>query len=114
LRYFGSIYNLLSQATADADGDGANNWQEYVAGTDPTDSTSCLTVGTHQSAAVQPQDCVVHWPSVAGKTYLIERSATLFAPNWIPVSTNAGTGSDMEIHDTTGGTVRFYRVQVAP
>ena len=114
LRYFGSIYNLLSQATADADGDGANNWQEYVAGTDPTDSTSRLTVGTHQSAAVQPQDCVVHWPSVAGKTYLIERSATLFAPNWIPVSTNTGTGSDMEFHDTTGGTVRFYRVQVAP
>ena len=114
LRYFGSIYNLLSQATADADGDGANNWQEYVAGTDPTDSHSCLTVANHQAAAVQPQDCVVHWPSISGKTYVIERSASIFEPNWIPVSTNTGTGSDMEFHDTTGGSVRFYRVQVLP
>jgi hypothetical protein len=114
LRYFGSIYNLLSQAGADADGDGASNWQEYVAGTDPTDPKSVLQVSTHQAAALQSQDCVVHWPSVSGKTYVIQRSATLFAPNWITVSTNTGTGSDMEFHDTTGGPVRFYRVQVAP
>lgn len=114
LRYFGSIYNLLSQASADADGDGANNWQEYVAGTDPTDAKSVLQVATDQAAASQTQDCVVHWPSVSGKTYLIERSSTLFSPTWIPVSTNTGTGTDMEIHDTTGGAVRFYRVQVVP
>jgi hypothetical protein len=114
LRYFGSIYNLLSQANADADGDGASNWQEYVAGTDPTDPKSVLQASTDQAAASQAQDCVIHWPSVSGKTYIIERSSSLFAPTWVPVSTNTGTGTDMEIHDTTGGTVRFYRVQVAP
>jgi len=114
LRYFGSIYNLLSQATADADGDGANNLQEYLAGTDPTDSKSVLLVGTHQATATQSQDCVVHWPSVAGKNYIIERSSSVFAPIWSQVSTSVGTGSDMEYHDTTGGPVRFYRVRVAP
>ena len=114
LRYFGSIYNLLSQSSADADGDGANNWQEYIAGTDPTDPKSSLQVSTHQAAAQQNQDCVVHWPSVSGKTYVIERSDSLFAPTWTPVSTVTGTGTDMEFHDTNGGAVRFYRVQVAP
>ncbi len=114
LRYFGTVNNLLSQAAADADGDGANNWQEYIAGTDPTDPSSVLRVSTDQAVASQSQDCVVHWPSVAGKQYIIERSASLFGPNWIPVSTNTGSGASMEFHDTTGGSVRFYRVHVTP
>jgi hypothetical protein len=114
LRYFGTVYNVLSQADADADGDGANNRQEYVAGTDPTDPSSVLRVSTDQAVAQQSQDCVVHWPSVAGKHYIIERSASLFGSNWIPVSTNAGSGTDMEFHDTSGGAVRFYRVHVTP
>jgi hypothetical protein len=114
LRYFGTVNNILSQASADADGDGASNQQEYLAGTDPTDPNSVLRVSTGQAVAQPGQDCVIHWPSVAGKRYIIERSTSLFGPNWIPVSTNTGSGTDMELHDTSGGTVRFYRVHVAP
>jgi hypothetical protein len=56
---------------------------------------------------------VIRWPSIAGKPYIIERSASLFGTNWVPVSTVTGTGADMEFHDTGGGAVRFYRVQVS-
>ena len=48
--------------------------------------------------------------SAAGKSYVIERSANLFSPAWSPISTNAGTGGDMEFHDLSSGNVRFYRV----
>ena len=114
LRYFGTVNNILSQAAADADGDGASNWHEYIAGTDPTDPKSVLRVSTDQAVAQQGQDCVIHWPSVAGKHYLIERSPSLYGPVWTPVSTNTGSGADMEFHDTTGGKIRFYRVHVTP
>ena len=114
LRYFGTVNNILSQAAADADGDGASNWHEYIAGTDPTDPKSLLRVSTDQAVAQQSQDCVIHWPSVAGRHYVIERSASLFNPVWTPSSTITGTGTDMQFHDTTGGKVRFYRVRVTP
>ena len=110
LRYFGSINNVLSQATADADGDGATNWQEYKAGTDPNDANSVLRL---KSNAGLPQECVVRWPSVAGRQYVIERAASLYSPAWTPVSTNSGTGLDLEFRDASGGTAsRFYRVRL--
>jgi len=112
LRYFGSINNLLSQAAADADGDGANNWQEYIAGTDPTDRKSSLRVSTDQAPAQLGNECVIHWPSASGRNYVIERSTSLASPNWTAISTNAGTGADMEFHDSTAGNTRFYRVHV--
>ena len=107
LRYFGTVNNLLSQASADADGDGMNNWQEYVAGTDPTDPKSNLKVSAQSNSTG-----LIHWPSVAGKTYVIERSPNLFSPAWIPVSTNTGTGADMQFQDSSSGSARFYRVRV--
>ena len=41
----------------DADGDGMNNWQKYVAGVDPTDPTSIFSAGFDQPMAQSQQDC---------------------------------------------------------
>src|SRR5438045_7450419 len=36
------------------------------------------------------QPLTIRWPSVEGKHYVIERSATLFGDTWSPVSTIGG------------------------
>jgi hypothetical protein len=113
LRYFLTLNNWLSATNADADGDGVNNLQEYLAGTDPTDPTSFFkNIGTDQGAAQQTQDCVISWPSAIGKQYVIQRSPSLSTPIWTSVGTNSGNGTIMEFHDTKGVGVRFYRVSV--
>jgi hypothetical protein len=111
LRYFGSVNNLLSQADADADGDGANNMAEYIAGTDPTDPNSMLKLSS--SRDIPSPGCLIRWPSVEGKQYIIERSSSMFSPSWVPIATNSGTGAEMEFHDSGAtGSSRFYRVRV--
>ncbi len=109
LRNFGTIYNILSAAHADADGDSADNWKEYKAGTNPNDAKSVLRMQPVSS----PFN--VRWPSIFGKTYIIERSTALYSGNWSTISTNSGTGDDIQILDDNSsvGSTRFYRVRVA-
>jgi hypothetical protein len=110
LKYFGTIYNQLSVSNADADGTGMNNGQKYHAGLDPLDPTSVFNEGNDFNAAHNPQDMVLYWPSVAGKTYVILRSTSLFPANWIPLSTNIGDGTYMEIHDPANYSGGYYKV----
>jgi sugar lactone lactonase YvrE len=110
LIYFGTISNLLSAANLDPDGDGASNWQEYVAGTNPMDPTSALKLMTSGSSP----NFSVQWPSVPGKTYMVQSSASLFSTNWTILASNLpGTGMMMQFADTNAPAppASFYRVQ---
>ena len=110
LRYFGTVNNVLGLATADADGDRVNNRNEYLAGTNPNDAASVLKLKSGKGAA---PTVGVRWPSVLNKQYVIERANSLYAPAWSPVSTQTGTGWDMEYQDNAAGAGPcFYRVRV--
>ncbi|HVY68856.1 MAG TPA: FN3 associated domain-containing protein [Verrucomicrobiae bacterium] len=115
LRYFGSISNLLSHAKSDADGDGLINRAEFQAGTDPVDIASKLSVAVQGAGGSQSGDVVLRWPTVAGKTYVVEASPTLFGSPWSVVATGiSGTGGDVTYTDVTnGGASLFYRVRLA-
>jgi hypothetical protein len=109
LRHFATLNNVLASATADADGDGADNSHEFKAGTNPNDAGSLLKVKSAKGAA---QSASIQWPSVLNKQYVIERAASLYSPVWTSVSTNAGTGWNMEYQDPAPSGVQFYRVRV--
>ncbi len=65
--------------TGDADGDGATNLQESLAGTNPFDPVSRPTLTL---TATTPAQFQLGYSAVAGKRYRIEATTTLAAPAW--------------------------------
>jgi hypothetical protein len=111
LQNFGTSVNAGSAAdSADPDGDGLTNAQEYVAGTNPNDRNSVLKIS---QAAKNGNDMLVSFPSVSGKTYSVERSDTLQSGSWTTVQSGIpGNGGTVQVTDTGGAAQprRFYRV----
>ncbi len=111
LQYFGHLTG--TDPNADPDHDGMSNLEEWLAGTNPTNASSCLrliAIFTNN-----PNAFVVRWPSVAGKNYWLERSTNLLTGFNAVVQTNiAATAPTNTITDTAvlPGKARFYRVGV--
>ncbi len=111
LQYFGTVSNALSAANADPDGDGANNWQEFIAGTNPLDAASIFAFTP--AATPAGGSFTLQWPSVVNKSYTLQSSSSV-GGGWTTVATNlAGTGQAMNWTDTNAASgVRFYRALV--
>jgi hypothetical protein len=99
--------------TADPDGDGLNNWQEWRCATDPTNALSILRLLTPVTAGTH---VTVSWQSVFGMNYFLERSTNLAAsPLFTPLATNiVAESSTITYADTNalGSGPFFYRVGV--
>jgi hypothetical protein len=113
LRWFGTVNNLLSVSNACPTGDGINNWMKYVAGVDPTVANDFPSVNP-RTPVPTGSTTAIHWPTVSGVHYAIQRSSSLFPGTWSPIATNTGTGTDMEFDDNYSGAVKFYRVLIQP
>jgi hypothetical protein len=98
--------------TADPDGDGRSNLQEYVAGTVPTNAASRLVFSVERGVGAVRFRIT---PRVDGRTYTVLVSNNLSGP-YTPL-TNPQTqiiGNDLILTDPTplaGGT-RFYRLSI--
>jgi hypothetical protein len=119
-RYFGgsgTTTNAESCAACDADADGMANWQEFMAGTSPISSGSALRI-----ISVDPtgDDVRVTWTTVAGKSYLLQRSDALensfFDLPMTPISA-PGVGESTTNYVDVGaslGPAQYYRVRLGP
>ncbi len=113
LRWFGTTNNVLTASNACPSGDGVSNWNKFIAGVDPGSANNFPKLNP-KSAVTAGYTASIHWPTVLGKKYAIERSATLFNGSWSILTTNTGTGGDMGYDDTTTNKVKFYRVRILP
>jgi formylglycine-generating enzyme required for sulfatase activity len=94
---------------SDSDGDGLKDWQEYRAGTDPTNMSSVLAV----QAVSTNGGIVIRWPSAAGKIYTIERCSDL-AKGFSTLTNNlhARPPTNTYTDHTPATHAYFYRVKV--
>jgi hypothetical protein len=108
LQYFG---HLGVDPFADPDGDGMNNYQEYIAGTNPLDPQSRFQI---LRVRPDPSGPFIDWSSVAGKFYTIQRSTSLL-DGFADLQTHiAATASLNTYHDISGSGSEsfFYRIRV--
>ncbi len=109
--YFGSPTGAVRDA--DDDGDGMSNWQEYLAGTDPTNALSSLMI-TNISATADGQN--LSFSSSRFRTYRLQAASALGTQAvWSnKTDTLYGTGGAVTVNDRNVTGPCFYRLQVNP
>jgi len=108
----GAVTNSQSCATCDADHDGLNNFQEFLAGTNPTNSASVVKL---YPPLANSSSNIVGFPSTTGTVYRLQYRDDLVSGAWsIAADQIVGTGTNIDITDfaqpPTGK--RFYQLQV--
>jgi hypothetical protein len=112
MAYFGT---LSRDGTGDFDGDGQTDLQEFLAGTDPTNSGSVLRVLTLN--LLGGGGTKVIWSAAPGKTYRVQFKDDIADSVWrdlgVTVTASATTMSAIDPAGS-GGIQRFYRVVFTP
>jgi hypothetical protein len=103
--YFGSDISKWPSATADTDGDGMNNLQEFLAGTVPTNSASALFVQLNNSS----QGMRLNWPTQPGLMYQVQVKTSLTAA-WSNVGTPRFASDITDSIPVGGDSAGYYRV----
>lgn len=109
-------YGLPTDGSADqsdSDSDSHTTWQEWIAGTDPTNADSTLRMLSLSAAG---SGMVATWSSISNRAYSLERATHLGTPTVFSLvrSNLAGLDGSTSFTDTNaaGSGPFFYRVRV--
>ncbi len=106
------LTNYDEDAMADADADGLPSWQEYVAGTDPTNPASVFQIN---GSSMVRDGAVIRWSSVSNRFYALGWSTNLMHA-FLPLSGATNLPSTPPENAYTNpldsGAASFYRVKV--
>jgi uncharacterized protein YjiK len=109
---YGDTNDFDDLELTDTDRDGHAAWQEYRAGTDPTNAASVLRIAAIRRLTGGMQ---IAWSGVTGRTYRVYRQADLVVSGAVDIVASGLPGSTTgTVTDpaTTGITGAFYRVLV--
>jgi hypothetical protein len=110
-------YGLPTDGSADyldIDHDGMNNWQEWMAGTNPTNALSILKIMSATKTS-NPAGTIVTWASQNSRMYYLQRSSSLVPATFSTIQDNiVGQSGATSFTDTNavGAGPLFYRVGV--
>jgi hypothetical protein len=98
------LTNYNTDAVADSDSDGLLSWQEYITGTDPTNTTSCFK-------AVQNTRDIITWSAASGRVYSVYWSTNLMQ-GFQPLETNLPYPRSSYTNAIPDSRVNHYQIKV--
>jgi hypothetical protein len=107
-QYFGGATNAV--AWEDSDSDGLNNYQEWIAGTSPTNAADCFRVNSWRLPGNE-DGFVIGWDSKTGRVYRVW-SATNLLSSWAIRFQMNGTGVETTYTNQDNSTSLFLKVSV--
>jgi PKD repeat protein len=122
IQYFGSTTNPAAAASADPLGKGMSNFDQFLAGINPTNPASALRI---TSVTTEGSDVLVTWTTAGGYTNVVQATAGLadgsYSTNFVDLSgliIISGSGDATTNYLDSGGATnipaRYYRVRLQP
>jgi len=110
-RYFGGPTNAL--AGIDSDGDGMDNFGEYIAYTIPVDSNSVFRISGEFTPTGEVTEVVAWFDSHRSRDYVLHGTTNLVSGTWSNLTGNVrGIDDDMGLVTTNDAAAGMYRVEV--